>query len=101
MEDPIVRNGPSPQVVTHRIQLRRRPNLDQAIPVTVVVLPTVTVNRCVALELDPLASVAETVMIDRPAAPGVIVTIEIDTLIVATEVEDDDAVYVSASPSGP
>ncbi len=40
-------------------------------------------------------------MIDRPAAPGVIVTIEIDTLTVATEVEDDDAVYVSASPSGP
>ena len=36
-------------------------------------------------------SVAVTVMIDRPAAPGVIVTIEPDTLTVATEVCDEAA----------
>ena len=57
-------------------------------------------KRCVTLELDPVASVAVTVMTARPAAAGVTVTCEPDALTVATEVWEEDAVYVSASPSG-
>ena len=49
---------------------------------------------------DPPASVAVTVMVVRPALPGVIVSIESDRLSVATDVLDEVAAYVSASSSG-
>ena len=50
--------------------------------------------------MDPSASVAVTVMIVRPAVPGVIVTTDPDLLTVATDVTDELAPYVSVSLSG-
>ena len=49
---------------------------------------------------DPLTSVAVTVMIVRPAVPGVIVNMDPDLLNVATDVSDELAPNVSVSLSG-
>ena len=62
--------------------------------------PTVTANVCAADVLEPVRSVAVTVTVAVPTETGVTVTALPDTETVATDGDDDDAPYVSTSPSG-
>ena len=49
-------------------------------------------KRCVAVGFDPTASVAVTVMVARPALPGVTVTSDPDAVTAATDGCDEAAV---------